>query len=1071
MSSSVLSHFPVIHNHSSSNLLLESSCLAEEDNQELFLMTAVDHSLPFWKRLAIGIHDDHVLGWPVIGGSFLLFVVGCFALFLGKNYQKRGRQQLDSSSSSHHRRRRRADSMNLMRSFLQQQQHDDDPHEDDPWDPSQRMPHSLACRFQYPGGPAQQTIRYETMVPPPTWTEASRRLLPPNKIWNLQQPVVLQVPQRTMAFEDGRTLDVDQIGIHVVTPVESGVLELYQKGAPREEWKEHTFPSAAMAAQFQADLLALQFVGAPLLALYDALELVHRGSMAYEGKEVVLHDASIHLPPPSDPTAIPSISTEPSGICWDDAMRCLGMHHSAIRLRLEALRWVRGSGPGKSGVSTAPVDPKDEASSRLKPEYVGKRMLLGVVDFFRLFVPIVKETATPHSSVSRERMEGLLLLRKQVAQAARLVQVYVEARKVANLGWKLEKRPIEPYWKKRLACDENQENVRHDVNAKNEYYEPTVARDVLCPVRTKEHLKASRWWHLGLSGVAPLSSSQYQGYALVGMHSFRWDPSWSDYPLQPNLDPVAAIPSLKNLVQKHPSHHFFVHVYFAEGRRCIANVQVFVRSLPEGIDTTFDRNVDRFVRGSAEGRRQRLECALQLGIDQQRLSWLARLMLSFLSFMMRITHRRRTSLAASSYSRKRSTIPPINLSECGDTYHFGGALQQESKMPSNYIACSTHLKSRRQNTLLARFLISYMECDGFSNDVTDFTYLIAGVQSDEVPERALGSIRTVSYKLDDCSLPLDYITDNNILLDKYRANENFERKTSAIGTLFSVLLVDPILEAFQSPGAKREREHALVHQQPDELSLSESFHTTSNYTETSRTGNLLENAISEVIECLRNVTIPVRKNDCLYPDDSSDGFLQKPILQILSRDDIRRYLIGSDGSVKFAAVRIVQSTSWRYLTFPINTKACRVELQSGQFFHQGKDLEGNPVFYFRNICLGPWRKNEDATIAAVLHRLDASLNSFAKTNPRFQCTVVIIAGIRRKRHSDGCDAAGENLSMKDDDESTVNGENNDLADYNPRVHHNAEKCCSGPRPECHDQNRSQWNSGSVSCDQVSPNQR
>jgi hypothetical protein len=332
-----------------------------------------------------------------------------------------------------------------------------------------------------------------------------------------------------------------------------------------------------------------------------------------------------------------------------------------------------------------------------------------------------------------------------------------------------------------------------------------------------------------------------------------------------------------------------------------------------------------------------------------------------------------------------------------------------------------------------------MECDGFSNDVTDFTYLIAGMKSDEVPERAVGSIRIVSYKLEDCSLPLKYITDNDILLDKYRAIENCERKTSDIGTLFKILLVDPILEAFQSLRAKRQREYALVHHQSDELSLSESFHTTSNHPEATRTANLLERAISEVIDCFRNVTIPVRRDDCLYPEDSPDGFLQKPILQMLTRDDIRRYLIGSDGSIKLAAVHIVQSTCWRNLTFPINAKACRVELQSGQFFHQGKDMEGNPVFYFRNICLGPWRKNEDATIAAVLHRLEASLNFFARNNPRVQCTVVIVAGIRRKRHSDGNDVAGEDLDTKDDDASTVNGVNNDLADYNPRVHHNAEK--------------------------------
>jgi hypothetical protein len=330
-----------------------------------------------------------------------------------------------------------------------------------------------------------------------------------------------------------------------------------------------------------------------------------------------------------------------------------------------------------------------------------------------------------------------------------------------------------------------------------------------------------------------------------------------------------------------------------------------------------------------------------------------------------------------------------------------------------------------------------MECDGFSNDATDFTYIIAGTQSDEVPERAVGSIRIVSYKLEDCALPLEYISDNDILLDKYRSNEFFERRTSDIGTLFNILVVDPMLEAFQSLWAKREREHPIVHHQPDDLSLSESFHSTSNCTEASR--NLFENAISEIVECLRNVTIPVRKNDCLYPEDSHDGFLQEPILQFLNRDDVRRYLIGSNGSIKLAAVRIVQSTSWRNLTFPINPKACRVELQSSQFFQQGKDMEGNPVFYFRNICLGPWRKNEDATIAAVLHRLEASLNWFAKDNPRIQCTLVIMAGIRRKRHSTRSDIAGEDLSMRNDDESTVNGENNDLADYNPRVHQSAEK--------------------------------
>jgi hypothetical protein len=62
------------------------------------------------------------------------------------------------------------------------------------------------------------------------------------------------------------------------------------------------------------------------------------------------------------------------------------------------------------------------------------------------------------------------------------------------------------------------------------------------------------------------------------------------------------------------------------------------------------------------------------------------------------------------------------------------------------------------------------------------------------------------------------------------------------------------------------------------------------------------------------------------------------------------------------------------------------------FFQSGKDLEGNPVYYFQNTLLGPWRKDEDAVISAVLHRLETSLNEFARENPEVKCTLIVSMG-------------------------------------------------------------------------------
>jgi hypothetical protein len=89
------------------------------------------------------------------------------------------------------------------------------------------------------------------------------------------------------------------------------------------------------------------------------------------------------------------------------------------------------------------------------------------------------------------------------------------------------------------------------------------------------------------------------------------------------------------------------------------------------------------------------------------------------------------------------------------------------------------------------------------------------------------------------------------------------------------------------------------------------------------------------------------------------------VLKDFGADDVRRFLVDSNGKVKVAVARLMSTALWRREVFPVDLRKCRVELQTGQLFSFGTDNDGFPVFYFRNMCLGPWRKNAEATVAAV----------------------------------------------------------------------------------------------------------
>lgn len=180
------------------------------------------------------------------------------------------------------------------------------------------------------------------------------------------------------------------------------------------------------------------------------------------------------------------------------------------------------------------------------------------------------------------------------------------------------------------------------------------------------------------------------------------------------------------------------------------------------------------------------------------------------------------------------------------------------------------------------------------------------------------------------------------------------------------------------------------------------------------TADPIEKGVNQVIELLDDIRVPVREmsrelKDHRYHDyylstnlrcpPSAETALRHrsdlrhvPVIEKVSRGDIRRFYIASGLNIKTTAVRIVDTSAWRGLTFPVDTRACRLELQNGMFFRQGKDLSGHPVFYFRTMCRGPWRGDEDAVVSCVLHRLESDLRILSASDPYVRCTFIIVLG-------------------------------------------------------------------------------
>jgi hypothetical protein len=604
----------------------------------------------------------------------------------------------------------------------------------------------------------------------------------------------------------------------------------------------------------------------------------------------------------------------------------------------------------------------------------------------------------------------------------------------------------------------------------------------------------------------------------VENHVFQLPPEGVDHQFTFEKDPVLAIPSLRATIEANPELEFFVSAMRVESKRFVA-ISLFVRSLPVGIDPKFDTvvssktrlyrslfqmqtrrrtymfvlvvQVDRFVSGDEEVRKRKLEILFQLGTDMIRLSLFSRAALTLLSFLLRWTiGTGNKHVPQPANVNDRTSIPAIKLDRCGETRHFGGSLQSDHTLPLNYVACTLRLDSRRRNCFATRILITYMEEGGLARDAVDFTYVLAGETEDELPERALATCRKVYFSGDTVALPVSHSMSHEAAMTRYvvAASSRASLVTSSIGLYFRIFVTDPAIAAL-SPITRRSLRRgnsALDTPKPgrrNELAKSPGI---DNECDVVTSNDPFEKAVNELLEILEDVTVPVRKSQMprlhaapsplLVTNTSTtldtapilrDDLMQVSILRRINRSDIRRYFVATNCVLKDTAVRIVESAAWRGLTFPIEMRTCRIELQNGQFFQQGRDLEGNPVYYFQNTLLGPWRKDEDAVIASVLHRLETSLNEFARVNPEVKCTLIVSMGkpVREKRKKQkvesGGSATGEaseepengitevstpeeegvEVALEDDGETVEYEEDSSLmgltttpAAHNPRIH-------------------------------------
>lgn len=418
----------------------------------------------------------------------------------------------------------------------------------------------------------------------------------------------------------------------------------------------------------------------------------------------------------------------------------------------------------------------------------------------------------------------------------------------------------------------------------------------------------------------------------------------------------------------------------------------------------------RYKHGSKAIRDKKLSMMLQLGSSETKP--LAELLtVSMMAFLMKTATQGGDTPNSDFGPSDRSPFPLIPLASFAETQHFGGALQRDRHLPQNYVSFTAHIDAQDAPfNVLSRLVLSSLERGALAKNVFDMTYVLEANEEDERPERALCSMRSVHIHPNDVALPSIFVWGSHNRRRQPRRMRN--TRTSFFSTVIGN--ISTFGERFRTTNIQSDGEvalddhNALIAQYtPEDAQRRLRYNTTCVVS----SDDPIEKAVNELVEILDSVRIPIRRDQLEYYEFAtsvpmpllevyssavgelhSGDLMNMSVLLLVRRGDIKRHLIASGCDLKKAAIRIVESVAWYGQTFPIDTRICRIELQNGQFFQQGSDLNDRPVFYFRNMGRGPWRKNLDASTAAVLHRFDGALRHLAKNDECVQCTLIVIVG-------------------------------------------------------------------------------
>lgn len=384
-----------------------------------------------------------------------------------------------------------------------------------------------------------------------------------------------------------------------------------------------------------------------------------------------------------------------------------------------------------------------------------------------------------------------------------------------------------------------------------------------------------------------------------------------------------------------------------------------------------------------------------------------------MSFVFQFTATGRDSPVILESTRDRYAFPAFKVGKMFRTKHFGGSLQEDQSKPQNYLAVSTNTGSVATKNKIFESILTRVQRH-IAESIVDFTYVIEGENEDELPERALTSVRQVHINPKEVAVdPLPYIDLNVGTIPHHEGGGDINDGALPSNAVGLSSTYHSILDSFQSFTSNFT---SPVGSSPckgrDSIPLiakNESQADSNAIEKPSFRGDPINRAVEELKRILGTIKVPTRLKPALLDKAESESIVEQfeetgtiilslvPVLQLVDRADMESYIRKSNFDVQDATVKIVETAAWRGRTFPIDKRQCRIELQNGQFFHQGIDLDNNPVFYIRCLARGPWRSDEAALVSAMLYRFDKCLNEHAKIKPSTKITIIILMGLPKKR--------------------------------------------------------------------------